>query len=81
MSNYGRINLNGQADSIDRTPKLASERRFDFNARQESQLPSGRICTGCDIRRTAREFAGIDCTYKFCRVCRDRGKSREIVKR
>lgn len=78
---YGRINLNGNADSQDRLPKLQNERRFDFNARKEPTQLAGRVCSGCDIRRAPKEFQGFEETFKFCAVCRSRGKSRETAKR
>lgn len=81
MSRYGRISISGNADMFDREPKLMSEQRFSFKQKPPEPEPQyGKICPGCNTRRTPREFAGVGETFKHCSTCRGRGLSRETQK-
>lgn len=60
---------------------LAIEQRLSLSVKKEPEVPAGRVCGGCDLKRTAKEFAGMDCTFKFCAICRSRNpKLREVVR-
>lgn len=77
---YGRIRLDGNADSQDRTNHMTQDHKFHFKAKQsepEERKIEGHVCPGCQLRRTPREFQGIGETFRNCKSCRDRGASRE----
>jgi hypothetical protein len=78
--NYGRVSFSN-ADAVDRAIEQRSivrpERRHAFRIRRpepEPLPPEGRICPGCNLRRTPLEFRGFDCIERLCKSCRDKGR-------
>ena len=81
---YGRIDFHGNADALDRQPRLAQEKRTDHLSPAPAADPvrDGQVCPECNIRRTPREFfCDLERVYVNCKSCRGRGKSMEARKR
>lgn len=70
--NLGKISFT-DADAINRSVTLNTERRHQFRIRKpepETNLALSRVCDGCNLHRTPHEFAG----HRLCNVCRGKGK-------
>lgn len=77
---YGRIRLDGNADSQDRTNHMNQDNRFHFKSKPPEPKPNPtHICPGSNLHRTHREFQGVGETFLNCAVCRARGRSRETI--
>lgn len=74
MSNsLGRINLDGHAVGFDRSNVANPRRRFQFKAEEDKPSLPTKVCPGCNLRRTPREFQSLDDQpFENCSICRGR---------